>query len=140
MSNTFAYPIVEESVQPANSPAGQFHDLIVAAVILPAKKLPYAEHVFIPDAKITHYLLNLTHSKGRSKAKFFHGHGFTLADWSANWRQRCGSTRSMAKWWIPLCLKVRYPMLWRVICGLLMAAHPMCVRCGLLTPARGRHD
>lgn len=31
MSNTFAYPIVEESIPPANSPAIQFNDLISEA-------------------------------------------------------------------------------------------------------------
>ena len=81
MNTQFANPILEESIQPANSPAAQFHDLIVAPVILLAMKLPNAEHVFIPDAKITHYLLNLTHPKGRPKAIFFQGHGFTPANW-----------------------------------------------------------
>jgi len=34
-------------------------------------KLPHREHAYIPREKITGYLLNPEHPKGRGKAKFF---------------------------------------------------------------------
>ncbi len=44
-------------------------------------KLPYAEQAFIPEEKITKYLLNLQHPVGRSKAQFFMRFGFSVAGW-----------------------------------------------------------
>lgn len=35
----------------------------------------------MPEPKIVHYLLDLTHPVGRSKAEFFLRFGFTLDDW-----------------------------------------------------------
>jgi|688.fasta_scaffold235860_2 hypothetical protein len=45
------------------------------------KKLPNYEKASIPDGKITKYLLNIDHKKGKSKAKFFLNSGFTLEQW-----------------------------------------------------------
>lgn len=39
-------------------------------------KLPNRKNAIIPEGKLTHYLLSLTHEKGKSKAKFFRGIGF----------------------------------------------------------------
>lgn len=44
-------------------------------------KLPNYEHVIVPDEKITGYLLNLEHTKGRGKAQFFLHFGFSMAQW-----------------------------------------------------------
>ena len=46
-------------------------------------KLPNRALAVIPDAKITHYLLDPEHEDGGPKAKFFIDHGFTLAEWPA---------------------------------------------------------
>lgn len=35
----------------------------------------------MPDEKIKGYLLNLQHTKGRGKAKFFMRFGFSMAEW-----------------------------------------------------------
>lgn len=40
-------------------------------------KLPFLEQALVPDAKLTQYLLDPLHPKGRSKAAFFLGHGFS---------------------------------------------------------------
>ncbi|MBI2611225.1 hypothetical protein HYW54_00575 [Candidatus Gottesmanbacteria bacterium] len=40
-------------------------------------KLPYRNNAIIPRKKLTHYLLNLEHKDGKSKAKFFRGIGFS---------------------------------------------------------------
>lgn len=40
-------------------------------------KLPNAEHAIVSEAKISDYLLSLTHPRGRKKAVFFRRHGFT---------------------------------------------------------------
>lgn len=39
-------------------------------------RLPFAERAFVPDAKITEYLLNPNHPEGGAKAHFFLGVGF----------------------------------------------------------------
>lgn len=44
-------------------------------------KLPNYEAATVPQAKITEYLLSLTHEDGRSKAKFFMSFGFAIDDW-----------------------------------------------------------
>ena len=44
-------------------------------------RVPNAEHASIPEAKITRYLLNFQSEKGRSKAKYFIHHGYSLSDW-----------------------------------------------------------
>jgi hypothetical protein len=44
-------------------------------------KLPNYELAIVPQAKITKYLLSLSHEDGRSKARFFIGFGFSNADW-----------------------------------------------------------
>ena len=44
--------------------------------------LPNREQAIVPEAKITLYLLNLQHPKGRSKAKFFMQFGFSVAQWN----------------------------------------------------------
>ena len=44
-------------------------------------KLPNAESAFVPERKVTHYLLNPAHPAGGSKAGFFLRFGFTAAEW-----------------------------------------------------------
>ena len=44
-------------------------------------KLPNLENVYVPEEKITLYLLNLQHPKGRGKAQFFIQFGFSMAQW-----------------------------------------------------------
>ncbi|HKQ38822.1 MAG TPA: hypothetical protein VJ063_12145 [Verrucomicrobiae bacterium] len=44
-------------------------------------KLPNAHFAFVPELKITGYLLNPAHPAGGSKAAFFLRFGFTIADW-----------------------------------------------------------
>jgi hypothetical protein len=44
-------------------------------------KLPHREKAIVPEAKITLYLLNPQHPKGRGKAKFFMQFGFSVAQW-----------------------------------------------------------
>lgn len=44
-------------------------------------KLPNAGQAVVYKAKLTQYLLDLTHEDGGPKAVFFLGHGFTLEDW-----------------------------------------------------------
>jgi hypothetical protein len=44
-------------------------------------KLPNYENVDIPQRKLTHYLLDLSHESGRGKAIFFLKHGFLLDEW-----------------------------------------------------------
>jgi hypothetical protein len=45
-------------------------------------KLPYAENAFIPDAKVTNYLLNTNHPRGKDKAAFFIRYGFSASEWN----------------------------------------------------------
>lgn len=44
-------------------------------------KLPFHEHAYIRQEKITRYLLDLTHEEGQSKARFFIHFGFSMAQW-----------------------------------------------------------
>ncbi|TVR18395.1 MAG: hypothetical protein EA396_15170 [Anaerolineaceae bacterium] len=44
-------------------------------------KLPHLDNAYVPEEKITLYLLNLQHPKGRGKAKFFTQFGFSVAQW-----------------------------------------------------------
>ncbi len=44
-------------------------------------KLPNLDDAFIPSAKITDYLLNITHDEGGGKALFFIHFGFSVAEW-----------------------------------------------------------
>lgn len=44
-------------------------------------KLPNADKAIVPQAKITKYLLSLSHSEGWSKAKFFSRFGFSADAW-----------------------------------------------------------
>jgi hypothetical protein len=44
-------------------------------------KLPNREKAIVPEAKITLYLLNAQHPKGRGKARFFMQFGFSVAQW-----------------------------------------------------------
>lgn len=46
-------------------------------------RLPNAIQAWIPAAKLTEYLLSLTHPRGRPKALFFRRCGFYLEDWQA---------------------------------------------------------
>lgn len=42
--------------------------------------LPNREKAYVPERKLTSYLLSLTHPVGKSKAQFFYRHGFTLQE------------------------------------------------------------
>ena len=44
-------------------------------------KLPNANLAFVPERKITHYLLNPAHPVGGSKARFFLRFGFKATEW-----------------------------------------------------------
>ena len=44
-------------------------------------KLQSASEAEVPMAKIVRYLLNPNHRSGKSKARFFLSHGFTIEDW-----------------------------------------------------------
>ncbi len=44
-------------------------------------ELPNAEFAFVPEAKLTLYLLNPAHRAGGSKARFFLHFGFAVAEW-----------------------------------------------------------
>ena len=44
-------------------------------------QLPGAANATLDDSKITHYLMNMSHPTGVSKAKFFASLGFTLTNW-----------------------------------------------------------
>jgi hypothetical protein len=44
-------------------------------------KLPNREEAVISEAKITHYLLNAEHPRGKDKAAFFSRFGFSVAQW-----------------------------------------------------------
>jgi hypothetical protein len=47
----------------------------------PPMRLPHADRLEVPKAKIVDYLLSPTHPQGRHKATFFRAFGFTLAAW-----------------------------------------------------------
>ena len=44
-------------------------------------KLPYIENAIVPEPKITQYLLNAEHPRGKDKAAFFTRFGFSMAQW-----------------------------------------------------------
>ena len=44
-------------------------------------KLPYLENATVPETKITRYLLNKDHLRGKDKAAFFIHFGFSVAQW-----------------------------------------------------------
>lgn len=44
-------------------------------------KVPNLECAFVEHGKICEYLLNLSHPKGASKARYFLGLGFSCGDW-----------------------------------------------------------
>ncbi|NJP11194.1 MAG: hypothetical protein HC866_18385 [Leptolyngbyaceae cyanobacterium RU_5_1] len=44
-------------------------------------KLPNYENAIVPQAKVTNYLLSLTHPDGSSKARFFIRFGFSANSW-----------------------------------------------------------
>ncbi len=44
-------------------------------------KLPNADRLDVPRAKVIEYLLSSTHPQGRHKAVFFRAFGFSLAAW-----------------------------------------------------------
>ena len=44
-------------------------------------KVPYIDEAEVPRAKIVLYLLNPEHRAGRSKARFFSGHGYAPERW-----------------------------------------------------------
>lgn len=46
-------------------------------------KLPQADRVEVPQAKVVQYLLSSTHRAGRGKAGFFSGFGFQVSAWEA---------------------------------------------------------
>ncbi len=55
-------------------------------------KLPLADEAEIPKAKIVLYLLNPEHRRGKGKARFFVGRGFSMD----NWRVMAGALRRHA--------------------------------------------
>ena len=44
-------------------------------------KLPNAENAYVPEPKVTGYLLDPTHPVGGSKARFFLAFGFRASEW-----------------------------------------------------------
>jgi hypothetical protein len=44
-------------------------------------KLPNVDQMWVPQAKITDYLLSFEHEDGRSKADFFTRFGFSATKW-----------------------------------------------------------
>ena len=44
-------------------------------------KLPLVNEAEVPRAKIVQYLLNPNHRSGKSKARFFTGHGYAAERW-----------------------------------------------------------
>ncbi len=44
-------------------------------------KLPLVDEAEVPRAKIVLYLLDLNHRAGKSKARFFAGHGYVTEHW-----------------------------------------------------------
>jgi siroheme synthase len=44
-------------------------------------KLPLVNEAEAPQAKIVFYLLDPNHRSGKSKARFFTGHGYTVGRW-----------------------------------------------------------
>ena len=46
-------------------------------------KLPFANEAEVPQGKIALYLLNPEHPRGKGKARFFAGRGFSKDNWQA---------------------------------------------------------
>jgi hypothetical protein len=44
-------------------------------------RLPHPERAIIAERKVVAYLLDETHPDGRSKARFFSSHGFSISAW-----------------------------------------------------------
>jgi hypothetical protein len=44
-------------------------------------RLRYLDRAVVPEAKIVNYLLSVSHSSGRAKARFLKGFGFRAQDW-----------------------------------------------------------
>jgi hypothetical protein len=44
-------------------------------------RLPHLDRAVVPEAKIVNYLLSVSHSSGRTKARFLKGFGFRAQDW-----------------------------------------------------------
>ena len=44
-------------------------------------RLPYLDRAVVPEVKIVNYLLNVSHSSGRAKARFLKSFGFRAQDW-----------------------------------------------------------
>lgn len=44
-------------------------------------RLPNADRALVPQEKITGYLLSFSHERGRPKARYFTGFGFSPDDW-----------------------------------------------------------
>jgi hypothetical protein len=44
-------------------------------------RLPHLDRAVVPEAKIVNYLLSVSHSSGRAKARFLKGFGFRAQNW-----------------------------------------------------------
>ena len=44
-------------------------------------KLPFHDEAEVPEAKLVAYLFDLNHRAGKSKARFFLGHGYSAEQW-----------------------------------------------------------
>jgi hypothetical protein len=44
-------------------------------------RLPHLDRAIVSEAKIVNYLLSISHSSGRAKARFLKGFGFRAQDW-----------------------------------------------------------
>jgi hypothetical protein len=44
-------------------------------------RLPHLDRAVVSEAKIVNYLLSVSHSGGRAKARFLKGFGFRARDW-----------------------------------------------------------
>jgi hypothetical protein len=56
-------------------------------------KLPLVNEAEVPRAKIVLYLLNPNHRSGKSKARFFTGHGYA----AERWQELAGALRTHAR-------------------------------------------
>jgi hypothetical protein len=53
-------------------------------------KVPFIDEAEVPQAKVVLYLLNPEHRAGRSKARFFSGHGYV----AEHWEEMAGALRT----------------------------------------------
>jgi hypothetical protein len=44
-------------------------------------RLPHLDRAVVPEARIVNYLLSVSHSSGRAKARFLKSFGFRAQDW-----------------------------------------------------------